>query len=85
MKLFLSLAFTAGLLVAGATSASAMVAAPPPPALSDSAGVLQVRDGCGRDSYRNRHGRCVRDHRRGGDGCGRNKHRNRYGRCVRNW
>ncbi len=85
MTLILSLAFTAGLLVAGATSASAMVGAPPPPPHANSASVLEVRDGCGRNSYRNRHGRCVRESRRGGDGCGRYKHRNRFGRCVRNW
>ncbi|MEI9887721.1 MAG: hypothetical protein WDN08_14705 [Rhizomicrobium sp.] len=85
MKLILSLAFTAGLLVAGATSASAMVAPPAPQ--STSAGLIQVRDGCGRGYHENRRGRCVRndDYGRRGDGCGRYQHRNRWGRCVRNW
>jgi hypothetical protein len=89
MKLILSLTFTAGLLLAGAGAASAMMVPPAPH--SNASGAIQVRDGCGRGFHENRHGRCVRndddgwrdgDHRRG-DGCGRHHHRNRWGRCVR--
>jgi hypothetical protein len=89
MKLMLSLAFTTGLLLAGATSASAMMAPPAPQ--SHANGLIQVRDGCGRGYHENRHGRCVendddrewRDHRHG-DGCDRYHHWS-HGHCVRNW
>ena len=90
MKLILSLTFTAGLLLAGATSASAMMAPPAPQ--SHAGGLIQVRDGCGRGYHENRHGRCVEndddrgwdDHHRHGDGCDRWHHWS-HGRCVRNW
>ncbi|HEY4940143.1 MAG TPA: hypothetical protein VII56_01840 [Rhizomicrobium sp.] len=91
MKLILSLTFTAGLLLAGATSASAMMAPPAPH--SHAAGLIQVRDGCGRGYHENRHGRCVEndgddsawdDHHRHGDGCDRWHHWS-HGHCVRNW
>jgi hypothetical protein len=90
MKQILSLAFTVGLLVAGAASASAMTVPPAP--RSHSTGLIQVRDGCGHGYHMNRHGRCIEndddsgwgDHRTQGDGCDRWHHR-RHGHCVRNW
>jgi hypothetical protein len=86
MKTLLSLAFAAGLLAAGASSASAMIAPPAPQ--SHAAGVLEIRDGCGRGWHQNKWGHCVRDYygwQSRWDGCGRYYHRNRWGRCVRNW
>ena len=89
MKALLSFAFLTGLLLAGASSASAMMAPPTPH--SHSAGVLEVRDGCGRGYHLNRWGHCVGNdgwHDSGWrwvDGCDRYHHRNRWGRCVRNW
>ena len=93
MKLVLSLAFTAGLLLAGATSTSAMMAPPAPH--SGASGLIQVRDGCGPGFHQNRHGRCVenddadwhdgdRNWRDRGDGCDRYHHWH-HGHCVRNW
>ncbi|MBV9044134.1 MAG: hypothetical protein JO348_14820 [Alphaproteobacteria bacterium] len=91
MKLFLSAAFAAGLMIAGAASASAAVMAPPAPGAHNGS-ITLVRDGCGRGYHENRWGRCVRNDDEGwgrgrgrGDGCGRYMHRNRWGRCVRNW
>jgi len=88
MRALLSFVFATGLLVAGASSASAMMAPPAPQ--SHGASVLQVRDGCGRGWHRNGWGHCVRDYGwhsgwRWGDGCDRYHHRNRWGRCVPNW
>ncbi|HXC55087.1 MAG TPA: hypothetical protein VNU97_07315 [Rhizomicrobium sp.] len=89
MKLFLSLAFISGLLLAGATSASAMLAPPAPH--SSAHGIIDVRDGCGRGYHQNRHGRCVandddwNDRHVRSDGCDRFHHRDRWGHCARNW
>jgi hypothetical protein len=86
MKAILSLAFAAGLLFAGSAATAAVMA---PPAPHSSAGLIQVRDGCGRGNHENRWGRCVSNDREWhdyrGDGCDRWHHRNRWGRCVRNW
>ncbi len=91
MKLILSLAFTTGLLLAGAGSASAMMAPPAPQ--SHGSGLIQVRDGCGHGYHQNRHGHCVEnddedrdwgDHHRHGDGCDRWHHWS-HGHCMRNW
>lgn len=59
MKIILSLAFMAGLALATATPAAAMMAPPAPHAQSGS--LIQVRDGCGRGFHEGRHGRCVRN------------------------
>ena len=94
MKSILALALGAGLLLAGSGAASAMMAPPAPH--SNAAGIIDVRDGCGRGMHENRHGRCVENdddrgwddrdhHRHDGDGCDRWHHRNRWGRCVRNF
>jgi len=93
MKLILSLGLATGLLLAGAASASAMMAPPAPQA--HASGLIQVRDGCGHGFHENRHGRCVEnDDDRGwrdrdrdrhhGDGCDRWHHWS-HGHCMRNW
>ncbi len=90
MKHFPTLALTAGFLLAAAAAASAMTPPPAPP--SHTAGLIQVRDGCGHGYHMNRHGHCIEndddrgwdDRRYRGDGCDRWHHR-RHGRCVPNW
>ena len=65
MKLVFSLVFAAGVLLVGAPSSSAMVAPPQPAAHSHAVGILEARDGCGRDYHRDRWGHCRRDYDRG--------------------